>query len=78
VFNFNQEAFPQLLGTFRSVSGSEIGGGITPACRRDRHPDQQNTPIGSHCLCNERWTLLRPHTKRGGDAILAHGRVAAL
>src|SRR6266581_2601357 len=42
------------------------------------HADETGIQINKtlhwlHCLCNERWTLLRPHTKRGGDAILAMG-----
>jgi transposase len=71
VFNFNQEAF-QLLEPFEVF--------LVPKLVQELvlHADETGIQINKtlhwlHCLCNERWTLLRPHTKRGGDAILAMG-----
>lgn len=71
VFNFNQEAF-QLLEPFEAFVVQKL------VLELILHADETGIQINKtlhwlHCLCNERWTLLRPHTKRGGDAILAMG-----
>ena len=71
VFNFNQEAF-QLLEPFEAFLVQKL------VLESLLHADETGIQINKtlhwlHCLCNERWTLLRPHTKRGGDAILAMG-----
>lgn len=71
VFNFNQEAF-QLLEPFEAFLVQKLV--QEPVLHADETGIQiDKTLHWLHCLCNEHWTFLRPHTKRGGDAILAMG-----
>jgi len=71
VFNFNQEAFT-LLEPFESFLAQKLVHQLV------LHADETGIQIDKtlhwlHCLSNERWTLLLPHTKRGGDALQAMG-----
>jgi transposase len=71
VFNFNLEAFT-LLQPFESFLVRKL------ILQLVLHADETGIQIDKtlhwlHCLSNERWTLLFPHTKRGGDALKAMG-----
>jgi len=71
IFRFNQEAYT-LLEPFESFLVGKLVQQLL------LHADETGIHINKtlywlHCLCNEKWTLFFPHTKRGGDAIKAMG-----
>lgn len=71
VFNFNREAY-ELLARFEAIVIRQL---IIQALL---HADETGLNINGkgfwlHCVCNEQWTLLFPHAKRGGEAMIAMG-----